>query len=422
MSNPPSEHTKIGRRELFDRIWSKPMTTNAVELGTKASTLAALARRLELPLPRVGHWMKKEVGKEPPTPTYPASPVLDGEEYLIAPASRRTASPPSPKKIKNASAPEQPELQRSSKSAPIEAAPEAPADVAVHEHPQVASTRSAIQRKNTTDRAFVGGRGKFRLLVTPAAGDRACSIMDQLLAALDGRGWSIEDAETGYVLLVDGESIPFRIEEKLDRIPHVPTAAEVRAKAEYDRKCMLADRGIGYRPWGPPSVPDFDYLPNGDLSLQFDHNYAANGQRRTFSDGKRQRLENLIPSIIDASEAWAVSIRARREEQARWEREWAEKDEQRRARERQIRVESYRVVFLQRQLERAREVDGLTALIARWEHGDTAEPVFARFLEFARLYRSRIEAALEPGAVAKRITDLKLMNDDVHIYDLTKID
>ena len=62
---------QISRRELFDRAWSKPMTTNATDLGTSASTLAALARRLGLPLPRSGHWMKKEVGKEPPTPEIP---------------------------------------------------------------------------------------------------------------------------------------------------------------------------------------------------------------------------------------------------------------------------------------------------------------------------------------------------------------
>ena len=60
------------------------------------------------------------------------------------------------------------------------------------------------------------------------------------------------------------------IEEKLGRVPHVVTAAELKEKAEYDRKCALADRGIGYRPWREPPIPEHDYVPNGELVLKFD--------------------------------------------------------------------------------------------------------------------------------------------------------
>lgn len=59
---------QISRRALFDRAWSRPMTTNAAELCTSAPALTALARQLGLPLPRAGHWMKKERGKEALTP------------------------------------------------------------------------------------------------------------------------------------------------------------------------------------------------------------------------------------------------------------------------------------------------------------------------------------------------------------------
>jgi hypothetical protein len=81
MSDAQVQPVQVGRRELFDRIWSKPMTTNATELGTGASMLSTLAKRLGLPLPRAGHWMKKEVSREPPTPDYPADPSLDDDLY-----------------------------------------------------------------------------------------------------------------------------------------------------------------------------------------------------------------------------------------------------------------------------------------------------------------------------------------------------
>ena len=69
------------------------MTTNAAELGATTSALAALAKRLGLPLPRAGHWMKKEVGKEAPTPDFPADRNLDEQIYVLPPMIRRLPKP-----------------------------------------------------------------------------------------------------------------------------------------------------------------------------------------------------------------------------------------------------------------------------------------------------------------------------------------
>lgn len=71
------------------------------------------------------------------------------------------------------------------------------------------------------------------------------------------------------------------IDEKLDRVPHVVAAAELKENAEYERKCALADRGIGYLPWRARAIPDHDYVPGGDLVLKFDHDYAAGGRSVT---------------------------------------------------------------------------------------------------------------------------------------------
>jgi len=212
------------------------------------------------------------------------------------------------------------------------------------------------------------------------------------------------------------------IEEKLDRVPHVVTAAELKENAEYDRKCALADRGIGNRPWRPPAIPEHDYVPNGELVLKFDHDYDAGGTRRTFSDGKRQRLEDLVPSMIDSLERWGVAVKARHEERAEQARKWAEQDRRRKDIERQTRVEGYRITFLQRQVERKREIDGLSGLISIWEQAEDPDPKFADLLEFARLYQKWLEAKLAPAAIAERIAGLKLMDDDVYIYDAKRLD
>lgn len=419
----PRRAGHISRRELFDRVWSKPMTTNAAELGTTTSALSALARRLGLPLPRAGHWMKKEAGKEPPTPEYPVDPILDGKLHPIAPPQPRRVSPPTRSDHDVVTKPAfTPTLEKIELAGASEEIPPQLADaVAPGEHRKVASTRSALRKKSSTDRASVGGQGKFRLLVAPTSADRACGILDRLSAAAEARDWPLEDTGRGYALVADGETIGFMIEEKLDRVPHVVTPAELKEKAEYDRKCARADRGIGHRPWRVPDIPEHDYVPNGELVLKFDHDYDAGGLRRTYSDGKRQRLEDLIPALIDTLEQWAVALKAKREERAQWQREWDERDRRRKDRERQARVEGYRITFLQRQVERKREIDGLVDLIAAWERADGADPQFAELLEFARLRRKWLEAKIAPDAIARRIAELKLMDDDVYIYDAKSI-
>ena len=404
------------------------MTTNAAELGATTSALAALAKRLGLPLPRAGHWMKKEVGKEAPTPDFPADRNLDEQIYVLPPMIRRL-----PKPLAKVEAPPLPDPAESKEQSgslaaedvkvpPTERPVEVVAEIEVGEHKKVASSRTAIRKICSTDRASTGGRGKFRLLVAPASGERACSVLDRLVTAVEAKSWSLDSTEQGYAIVADGETVGLMIEEKLDRVPHVITAAELKEKAEYDRKCALADRGIGYRPWRPPAIPEHDHVPNGELVLKFDHDYDAGGTRRTFSDGKRQRLEDLIPSMIDSLERWGVAVKARHEERAEQARKWAEQDRRRKDIERQTRVEGYRIAFLQRQVERKREIDGLSGLISLWEQAEGPDPKFAELLEFARLYQKWLEAKLAPSAIAERIAALKLMDDDVYIYDAKRLD
>lgn len=431
LNDRQASKSEIGRRELFDRIWATPMATNASALGTTASALSTLARRLGLPLPRAGHWMKKEVGREPPTPDYPADPQLDEKSYPLPPprARNRPTRTPAPTAVELSWQPEVPASPEANDLPVAEGAgavgtesPEAIPTIDAGEHKKVAATRTAIGKSRSADRASTGGRGKFRLLVAPASGERACSILDKLVATVEARGWSLDHTEQGYAIVADGETVGLMIEEKLDRVPHVVTTAELKEKAEYDRKCALADRGIGYRPWREPPIPEHDYVPNGELVLKFDREYDAGGARRTYSDGKRQRLEDLIPAMIDTLEGWAISVKRRREERAEQKQQWEEQDRKRKDIERQVRVEGYRITFLQRQVERKREIDGLASLIDLWEQAEEPDPKFAELLKFARLYRKWLEAKLVPDAVAKRIADLKLMDDDVYIYDAKRLD
>ncbi len=75
------EH-RFTRQELYDRIWSKPMSHLVTELGTTTAILSKLLRRADIPTPSSGHWMRKEFGKPieqpplPPTPTGCVEPLM----------------------------------------------------------------------------------------------------------------------------------------------------------------------------------------------------------------------------------------------------------------------------------------------------------------------------------------------------------
>lgn len=140
---------QISRRALSDLTWSRPMSTNAAELRSTAPALSALARELGLPLPRAGHWMQKERGKEAPAPEYPAVPTLDGELYAIpARPEGRSVRPPTNRSADQAVA-----------EAPVANDPVGAKKIDVCAHQRVASTRNAILKSQSADRVRSGAAG-----------------------------------------------------------------------------------------------------------------------------------------------------------------------------------------------------------------------------------------------------------------------
>lgn len=68
----------VTRSELYDRVWSTPMTTLAKEFGISDVGLRKICKRANIPLPPSGYWMMKQYGKS--LPRKPAlTPRKDGE-------------------------------------------------------------------------------------------------------------------------------------------------------------------------------------------------------------------------------------------------------------------------------------------------------------------------------------------------------
>ena len=50
------------RQELYEKVWQFPLRTLAAEYGISDVGLAKVCRKLEIPLPGLGHWTKIACG------------------------------------------------------------------------------------------------------------------------------------------------------------------------------------------------------------------------------------------------------------------------------------------------------------------------------------------------------------------------
>lgn len=85
----------LTRKQLYQRVWSKPLSVVARELGVSGNALAKICNRLLVPYPSRGHWSKCAVGKNtvrPPLPLAPESQTRRVTISSVPAASRRSRS------------------------------------------------------------------------------------------------------------------------------------------------------------------------------------------------------------------------------------------------------------------------------------------------------------------------------------------
>lgn len=83
----PSDSKELSREELYERIWSSPMTQVAAELGISDVALGKRCKKLNVPKPPVGYWAKVAAGQTPKKQALPAAPKPIEYEALDAPVA-----------------------------------------------------------------------------------------------------------------------------------------------------------------------------------------------------------------------------------------------------------------------------------------------------------------------------------------------
>jgi hypothetical protein len=75
------------RQELFELVWSMPMTKLSKQFELSDVGLRKICVKHQIPLPLQGHWTRKQFGKEAPRPELPEkdfNPIIEiNDDYKI---------------------------------------------------------------------------------------------------------------------------------------------------------------------------------------------------------------------------------------------------------------------------------------------------------------------------------------------------
>jgi hypothetical protein len=193
---------------------------------------------------------------------------------------------------------------------PVDPAPVPRSSVAVpprlsRPHPMIVATQANMRTLRIFAGFFDGRRlqGSLRIRVSQEQLNRALRIGHALFDAAEHRGLEVRVGQSGGACIAaKGHEYEITIVEEMDRTPRMPSRSEGRMRVD---------------PWSRDSTHDVS--PSGRLQLQLPDRY--NGDRRTWSDRARWRLEDKLGDVLAEIERRSEIDEERRLEQERQARE-----------------------------------------------------------------------------------------------------
>lgn len=313
------------RREFYDLVWSKPMIHLAKEFGVSDVALHKICRKHNIPNPPLGWWAKKAAGKvvkQIPLPEVESdrpdviiirnAPAADWKTQAIEVAEEKARSAPRP----SAAMP-----RRGSAI--------------------VRSTIAALRRGHANDQGLISVReaGLVPCSVSKQSISRVAELLPKLEAAGEIQGFRLTSDNEPSRFSDGTQTVKFEIIEGYTRRKHELSTKEKSAIAAWQKRIERRDWRYVHDD-NYPTLPDWDYSPTGRLSVLFEAvwYYGQPSPRRSFNDGKRQRLEDMVDKIAIgiAVVAAAKAKRSQEEEERAKKREKERKAQEAAARSRYI--------------------------------------------------------------------------------------
>jgi len=394
------------RTDLYDLVWSKPMTHLAREYGISDVALRKTCQKHDIPTPPVGYWEKLNHGK--PVRQIPLPKPENGGEDVPLVARLLKAIPPVVQAARQAA------IELEAKPENIIRVPDKrPDDL----HSIAEKVEKVLRKAKPDEEGFVhcDRKGLPCVAIGPDTIDRAIILIDTFIKAAILRGHTVSGKDGVFHVMADEEAFTVRLYETKDREPHEPTATEIRKQKEEDEwrskypDLYSADSKV-YRSW--------DYFPSGRLSLEIKDPTAPGWDSRDlvgrWRDHRKKGLENYLPKAMAALTAAPAAVKHRRAEEAEKERIRAEEHARRQrevaSRERAEKRQQY-------VMKKAEGYAGLQRMKALLEYMSreaevySAEPVG----RIARVMESMIvemKEGFERQVINEEITKLELFGDD----------
>lgn len=335
-----NDHQIVSRSRLYREVWEEPVRIVAERYRVSDVALAKVCRRHRIPVPPRGYWAKLRAGQRLGRPRLPRLGAGERDEITI----RGALHPP-------------PQLSEETARFVAEAK-DAEARIAVPEelvdpHPLVAKAAKSLRAGRSDESGILISRARPRLdiRVSAAALDRALRVMDAAVKALENRCYRVDvDDEGQYstsAIILD-ERVFFFLEEKRTQVEHEPTPEE-----------RLEAKRWSWKRW-----PEYDYVPSGTLRLRIAE-MDSTGTRTTWSDGKRQRIEDCVNDFLAGLLKAAEAIKRRRAERLEWERQRREEEKRRWELQRLRDLENTRARELMRQADAWEQARRVRAYVER---------------------------------------------------------
>lgn len=278
----------LTRDQLFELVWSKPITVLAKEFGLSDNDLRKICKNRNIPLPYMGYWSKLRHGKPVRKVMLPAS--IEGNEIIINPPNE------------NSQANQKEFLSKTILVKEIEPKYkhllQVPARL-TNPDDLIVNVKNALADKDIYlhHGLISASSGFINITVAPVNVPRALRFMDTLIKLLRARGHETNNVKDTSHLVVFGEPLVIHLQEKLKY--------EYVIEGKYNWKTRHEH-------------------PTGIFMLRTWKNY--HWHQKVWSDGKIL-IEDQLEKIVVGIELLAQKEKAK---QIELEELWAQQDEEQR--------------------------------------------------------------------------------------------
>lgn len=360
------------------------MTKAAVDFDISDVALRKICIKHNIPTPPLGYWAKKAAGKNVVQPSLPTESdpnlnfiQIEGQIYK-----------PSPKIVAA-----QKEVREALSNA------DTPVDLSKL-HPVIKATSNALRKKpgKTAEAMYANSQGHCGVDVGLASIERAITILNRLAYGISAQGLKLEPKGTMMQVSKENDLLTFRLVERIERRKHTPTAEELEKEAQQKKRMG----SMGYFFSSQRAYAEYDYTRTGELGIEIANEYIT-GARRSWKDGKTQKVEDLLNEIIVGVVAYLAGLKARREEREEWHRNW-ERQQERRGIEEKIRQrEEERRAFVMKLVDKSEQLAKLQNLLSSLPEASENTSEYSQMVGWIRGRIEELRDQLGPAGITEKL-------------------